>query len=499
MWEAVGDRLVLQPARSDRNAGASDGLRPRVFEWVAKGQTPAGQSGGGQVVPELGGMAEDVDSHDGEVVGEGVLCCPDDHGLGSAGPAACGNALSASASAAGGPASQRRRAHESSAAPALRTVRTHLPGLRLALKAEPSHHVEPVLGRPSALRVPPPATRDLHLMHLLPGRVTPQVVPRLSPILGREAPPPARGLNLNRGPATPHGSLDVGLSGAPTGGAGARSAESDSTLPILAHGRRSDTRWRSGTPRGTRRDRASPWPPAPALPRSVTGPHLWSARRRLPCRREAQATSSGARGWTGRSPCASVEGLQLHVIVQRHSAPAGSWSQGRRSCGFEPGPSVRDLVLHPGSPRMHGAPRGVADTKCRATVCDAVDAVEGAPPDGSMPGDLAPEAPRGEARLLAEGSSERGCVPVSDRPSDVVDRCVAGFGGTLGGFDALASDLGLDRRGELGAEVSHECSFADPDGGGDVADAGVGPESVVDVVLGSVDELVCGAGGRGRR
>jgi hypothetical protein len=99
---------------------------------------------------------------------------------------------------------RRRARHESSAAPAPRTFRTHLPQPRLALLAEPRHHVEPVLGRPPALRVPPPATRDFHLIHLLPSGVTPYVVPRLSPILGREAPPPARGLNRNRGPPTTH-------------------------------------------------------------------------------------------------------------------------------------------------------------------------------------------------------------------------------------------------------------------------------------------------------
>ena len=154
--------------------------------------------------------------------------------------------------AAGGakPGAQPRRAcHKSSATPAPRTFRTHLPRLRLALLAEPSHHVEPVLGRPPALRIPPPATRDLHLIHLLPGGVTPYVVARLSPILGREAPPPARGLNQNRGPATPHGRLDVEPPGAPTGSTGARSAASDSTLPIFGSQAKTvttDTRARRG-------------------------------------------------------------------------------------------------------------------------------------------------------------------------------------------------------------------------------------------------------------
>jgi hypothetical protein len=129
---------------------------------------------------------------------------------------------------------RRRPRHESSAAPAPRTFSTHLPQPRLALLPEPRHHVEPVLGRPPALRVPPPATRDFHLIHLLPSGVTPYVVPRLCPILRREAPPPARGLNRNRGPPTTH---DASTSDCtePQRGAPARAAPNpDSTPPFCS-------------------------------------------------------------------------------------------------------------------------------------------------------------------------------------------------------------------------------------------------------------------------
>ncbi|HZA77562.1 MAG TPA: hypothetical protein VE623_14360 [Acidimicrobiales bacterium] len=54
---------------------------PCVLELVAKGRTPVGQSGGRQVMLELGGIGEDVDSDHGEVVGEGVLHCPLDRSL----------------------------------------------------------------------------------------------------------------------------------------------------------------------------------------------------------------------------------------------------------------------------------------------------------------------------------------------------------------------------------------------------------------------------------
>jgi hypothetical protein len=129
------------------------------------------------------------------------------------------------------PGAPRPRArHGSSVALTPQTFETHLPQLRLVLLPQPRHHIEVIFGRPTALRVPPPATRHLQLIHHLPSCVTLCVVPGLSPILGAEASPPARGLNANQGPATPH---DASMSDCPEHrrGAQGRAAPIASTTP----------------------------------------------------------------------------------------------------------------------------------------------------------------------------------------------------------------------------------------------------------------------------